>query len=424
MRPARVLWLTVAVLVLVALVGVIGYRTFVPREILTRPTGAIPAEDVLITDERPFSELRAAPLVVDGRLRVYAEKRRVWADAPVGGRYEATPYWALRRWPGQVVGLAVAHAGPDAAVVVSQWTDGQLIAVDALRGSVAWRIEVPVSQTGYPGRRTGANVVYEPRSLLTAPAGDRDVLIVTSPGRIRAVDPADGGTIWQRDWPGGCEPRPWTGSGLLVVPDCAGGRLTFIRARDGRDRDTWSAPAGTAPAPGLCELGRAGCRVVLAGGQVWQLEPSAALTPLPPLEAGAIPAGRRVVYPTATGVAARSLADREPVWTWQGKGTLVHADGTWVYLLTADRTVIGLSTVTGHLDVLGCASSVPNEEWRVGHVYSTGNYLALERIKKAPAGADDARYFYGPRPVALVELYPPTKLPVWPGKFAACRPMQ
>jgi hypothetical protein len=34
---------------------------------------------------------------------------------------------------------------------------------------------------------------------------------------------------------------------------------------------------------------------------------------------------------------------------------------------------------------------------------------------------DDRQYFYGPRPVALVELYTPTKLPIWPGKFAACR---
>jgi hypothetical protein len=37
---------------------------------------------------------------------------------------------------------------------------------------------------------------------------------------------------------------------------------------------------------------------------------------------------------------------------------------------------------------------------------------------------EDRQYFYGPRPVALVELYTPTKLPVWPGKFAACRPVR
>jgi len=95
-----------------------------------------------------------------------------------------------------------------------------------------------------------------------------------------------------------------------------------------------------------------------------------------------------------------------------------------VYLLTFDRTVLGLSPATGHLEVLGCASSRPNEGWQIGHVHPTGGgYLALERTTNNPATDDDQQYFYGPRPVALVELYTPTKLPVWPGKFAACRPL-
>ena len=42
----------------------------------------------------------------------------------------------------------------------------------------------------------------------------------------------------------------------------------------------------------------------------------------------------------------------------------------------------------------------------------------------ASVRSEDRQYFYGPRPVALVELYTPTKLPVWPGKFAACRPVR
>ena len=82
-----------------------------------------------------------------------------------------------------------------------------------------------------------------------------------------------------------------------------------------------------------------------------------------------------------------------------------------------------LSPATGHLVAVGCASSAPNEDWQLGHVYPTGGtYLALERITNASVRSEDRQYFYGPRPVALVELYTPTKLPVWPGKFAACRP--
>ena len=102
------------VAVALAVGAVVAYRVFAPQEMLTRPSGAYP-EAVVITDERPFSELRAAPLVVEGRLRVYAEKWRVWSDGPVGGRYEATPYWAYRRWPAQVVGVVSATATNGAA---------------------------------------------------------------------------------------------------------------------------------------------------------------------------------------------------------------------------------------------------------------------------------------------------------------------
>jgi hypothetical protein len=110
------------------------------------------------------------------------------------------------------------------------------------------------------------------------------------------------------------------------------------------------------------------------------------------------------------------------LWTWTGQGELIAADAAGVYLLTADRTVLALSPATGHLASVGCASSKPNEDWKIGHVHPTGgNYLALERITNEPPSVDDQQYFFGPRPVALVELYPPTKLPVWPGKFAACR---
>src|SRR5688572_22995239 len=109
----RVTTVVVATLAALAVVAAVGYRMLRPQDVLTRPTTPYP-ERVLITDERPHAELRAAPLVVEGRLRVYAEKWRVWSDGPVGERYESTPYWALRRWPAQVVGVVAAEtdAGP------------------------------------------------------------------------------------------------------------------------------------------------------------------------------------------------------------------------------------------------------------------------------------------------------------------------
>ncbi len=420
-RGTRVKIAAAVTVLALAILVTIGYRVLAPSEMLTSPTVRYPGV-VTITDDRPYSELRAAPLVVEGRLRVYAEKWRVWTDAPVGERYEATPYWAYRRWPAQVVGVLVAETttGP---VVVSQWSDGKLVAVDARLGKIRWKAAGPVAASRYDGRRTGATVVYEPRSLVVAKLRDRAVVVASGPGGVRAFDAHDGAQLWRRDLPAGCEPRIWTGATLVAVPDCATRAVTLVGVVDGRDRGRWVAP-GSAPAqPTLCALGRSECRLVAVGSKVWLLRADGTLTSVPALEPGSVLAGDRVVYPTSTGVAARRLTDGVPLWTWNGTGELIAADTVGVYLLTDDRTVLGLSPVTGHLTVLGCATSLPNEGWRVGHVHPTdGSYLALERLTNEAASAPDRRYFYGPRPVALVELYPPTKLPVWPGKFAACNP--
>jgi hypothetical protein len=412
--------------VVVALAGAVGvaYQVLAPHETLTRPTVAYP-EVAVITDERPYSELRATPLVVEGRLRVYAEKWRVWADAPVGERYEQTPYWAFRRWPAQVVGVVTAQTGIG-PVVVTQWSDGAVIALDARKGAVAWRLTAPIAPgRQYDGRRTGASVVYEPRSLRTARVGQQTVLIVTGPQTVRGYDAATGAALWNRELTTQCEPTVWTGATLVAIPDCTGPAVTFVGALDGAQRLQWTSPeAGVVAVPALCELNRFECQLVAVGAKDWLLGADGTLAPVPALEPGAERSGDRVVYQTPTGVAARPLGKSDPLWTWVGHGKLIAADAVGVYVLTDDRTVLGLSPATGHLEVLGCASSRPNEGWQIGHVHPTGGgYLALERTTNEPASAADAQYFYGPRPVALVELYTPTKLPVWPGKFAACRPL-
>ena len=107
-------------------------------------------------------------------------------------------------------------------------------------------------------------------------------------------------------------------------------------------------------------------------------------------------------------------------------GRLIAADSAGVYLLTDDRTVLGLSPATGHLS-----------RGRLRLVGAERGLAARPRLpdrrqlpragadhQRARPRAEDQQYFYGPRPVALVELYTPTKLPVWPGKFAACRPVR
>jgi outer membrane protein assembly factor BamB len=400
---------------------VVAERVFRPHDMLTRPTVPYP-DAMVITDERPFSELRAAPLVVEGRLRVYAETWRIWADAPVGSRYENTPYWAFRRFPAEVVGVVTVETakGP---YVVSQWSDGELVALDARAGAVAWRATAPSAQAKYDGRRTGASIVYSPRSLLTARSGDRYVVVATSAGSVHAFDAATGAALWHTTVAGGCNPLAWTGAGLLAIPDCADPSVSFHDVLTGASRGNWDPPQS--PVPSLCALGRSDCRLVTVGqdSSLLTATPTATLTPVPRIEPHAVLAGDRVVYQTATGVVARRLTDGAPLWTWTGKGTLLAADSVGVYVMTADRTILGLSPVTGRLSVLGCASARPDEIWQLGHVYTTDDdYIALERVTSAAPSSQDSVYYFGPRPIALVELYPPTKLPVWVGKFAACAP--
>jgi hypothetical protein len=396
-------------LALLAATGVIAYRTFASRENLTLPTLPYPAAMTII-DDHPFTALRSAPLVVDGRLRVYAEQRRVWSDGPVGDRSETTPYWAYRRWPQELVGV-IAVAEASRSLVVSQWSDGLLVALDARTGRIAWRASAPVGTSHYDGRRTGVAVIYEPRSLVSA----GHVVLATASGRITAIAADTGRELWRRDTPG-CEPQLWTGAGLVVQPACAGGGAELLDAATG-------TPAGALPdgaQPAACAIGRSECRVVRAEGRAWQLVAGGALEPMAPIPADALLAGGLELTETPIGVAARSLADGGPLWTYVGPGRLFAADDLGVYLITEDRTVIGLSAVTGVVASVGCASAKPDEEWRMGQTYTTGSFVALERLTGAPDSAADAQYYFGPRPVALVELYPPAMRPTWSNEWAAC----
>jgi outer membrane protein assembly factor BamB len=425
-RGVRLAAVTIAIVVGLAGFAALGVRVFGPRDTLTRPTTPYPRSGPVV-DERPFSELRAAPLMLDGRLRVYAEKWRVWSDGPVGARYEQTPYWALRRWPAEVVGV-VGAIGAGRPLVVSQWSDGQLIAIDARAGSVAWRISAEPPGRGYTGRRTGASTVYSPRSLATSRAPGADtVLVLTGRGSVRGYAAATGARLWQRQVSGGCEPLAWTGARLIELPDCTGPSITFVTASGGRELARWTPPDPKVPArPSHCRLGRSDCPVIESGEQTWLLRADSSLVELSaPLPPGALLTGDRLVYNTVSGVVSRPLTGDGPRWKWVGQGVLVGADAVRVYLLTEDHTVIGLDPATGRLQVIGCGAAKPDESWYVGAVYTPGDgdYLAIERLSSPNPTRPDPQYFYGPRPVALVELYPPDELPVYPAKFAACRPL-
>src|SRR5687768_17502852 len=82
-RLRRALTSLLVVVILVA-VAMTTYRTLRPAEMLNRTGGPLPSPEV--AESIQYGELRSAPLIVEGRLRVYAEARRVFADTPVTAR--------------------------------------------------------------------------------------------------------------------------------------------------------------------------------------------------------------------------------------------------------------------------------------------------------------------------------------------------
>src|SRR5262249_26904243 len=160
----------------------------------------------------------------------------------------------------------------------------------------------------------------------------------------------NGQPLWQRDLPTGCAPAAWTGSGLVVVPECGSPMVRLIDGDAGTERGQWSSPVATVrPSPSLCELGRTECRLVSVRHRGWLLGADGSLTAVPQLERFAQLAGERIISPPATGVIARRLNDETPLWTWVGQGWLISADSAGVYVMTDDRTVLELSPATGHL---------------------------------------------------------------------------
>ncbi|MFC7482155.1 PQQ-binding-like beta-propeller repeat protein [Luedemannella flava] len=289
----------------------------------------------------------------------------------------------------------------------------------------------PVGQDTYDGRRTGADTVHDPPALLVATAADgRAAVVVSAPGAVHAYDARTGAALWATDVAAGCRPGVWSSAGLLAVPPCGNGRtLEFVDPVTGRAVSSWSAPA--APAPAACASGHTDCAFVVAGTEVRQPNPDGTLRTVPAGVAAAVVgagapgarlAGDLVVTPAAGVITATSLATGEPAWSVPGAGQFVAANAAGVYVITDDRVVARLDPATGARAAVGCAVGPSDRPWRIGRAYATddGGFLAVERLTGKPETTGDNGYYWSLRPVALVQLYPPSALPAWSSRYGGC----
>ena len=412
MRPST--WLRVGAVAVAAsgvfaVGGVIAYRVLAPAETVTVATTAYP--EAPAAQPGVIGSLPAAPLIVDGRLRIYAATRQIRADGPVDARTQRTPYWSYRRWPQELLGVVAAGT-----TVIGRWSDGDVVALDARTGKVIWRTAgKPPKGSGYEGGSTGAETVYEPEGLHTA--GDR--VIVRDAAQLRALDITTGTELWHTAM-ADCREGGFTTAGeRYVTTDACGGSpaVEFYDVATGRLESSWAPstgvelevePFGCAPANSGCSALRT---VDATGSRGWLLgEPDAAgktpVTAAPALDPpGSVLAGDIGVAYVGGDVVARSNRDGAEIWRWRGDGPskLLGAQSGSVHLLTENCALVTLDPATGReKSRFLLAYAREGTEWEPGLVRAGDGFVAVERlVKPENTDAGETDEYFGALPVIL-----------------------
>ena len=122
------------------------------------------------------------------------------ADDRIDGKVEYTPRWSLRRWPQQLNGVVALST-----TVLTRWSDGQVVALDAVSGEIKWRHQGPAA-----GDFTDpATVLLDPPGLHTSGG----TVLVIGGDRVRALDAGNGTVRWE----GECRNESFTTRGGQVV---------------------------------------------------------------------------------------------------------------------------------------------------------------------------------------------------------------
>jgi outer membrane protein assembly factor BamB len=366
--------------------------------------------------------LTGSPLIVDGRLRVFAARHEVTADGPVDGPRAEPPYWSLRRNRAELVAVVIADVR-----VVSLWSDGELVALDASTGAIAWRAKTAPAEGGYPGRRTGAAAVYPVERLHTAViAGGRRVVVRLIDGQAWGFAADNGVQLWHTVFDGrlpNCRlPGFTTASGRYVTVNYCGNRrgLELWDASTGTLASTWQAPFEAyeiAPFASGCRVAQSECRVAVfhtdQAVRAWTFGEDSLAEALGVASIEARIAGEVAVdaaTPNKTfwsgEFVGRDVLTGRELWRWAapgGQARLAAAEPTRIHFITAEKELITVDASTGatrsRFSLLAAGDSA---RWTVGHVYAEGGFVFVERLGETPDPiADDNDLYYSRDPVVL-----------------------
>jgi hypothetical protein len=400
-------WLrSVGVLVAVVVAGLVLWRVLAPAEVLSSasPPTTPPSSDISDLSPGVTGTAGVAPLIVDGRVRVYAVKRQVRADMPVSASSVLTSSWSYRRWPEQLSGVVAIGR-----TVISRWSDGALVAIDGDSGKIVWRASGPPAP-GFGGHRTGAATVWAPPGLHVA-AGS---VVVIQGQKLIAYAGSTGKRLWTTTLPPGCTDGFTTAGGLYI---CSAGAF---------EAATGTPVASFPPGPFTplaCDAAASTCPALRDGaGHGWMVDRPRPRR-LPQLDRpGSTLAAGLIIYPAAGTLRAVSPSGADQ-WTYPFPAQVLGAfprslpgaapaavpgaaAPTSVVLLTPGRHLVVVDARTGlpRADFMLLYKSETGQ-WDPGRWQVSGGYVAIERLEKGhPSDPDTAGYYFTERPVIIAAV--------------------
>ncbi|MFC7549786.1 PQQ-binding-like beta-propeller repeat protein [Plantactinospora sp. GCM10030261] len=430
-RGLRILAAAATAVLALAATGAVAYRVFAPAEVLAPArVAAYPSAPTSPVGVR--GTLPAAPLIVAGRIRVTAADRQVSADGPIDAKYRNSPYWSYRRWPAELTGVLAVAPADDAdsgeSRVVTRWSDGEVVALDARTGQVAWRASGPATDSRYAGRRTGAETVYHPPGLrLARTAQGVPVLTVAGRTELRGLDPASGRQLWRAEVPAACRVDELTSTAgqLIAVDACATPRvLEFRDPATGAVQRRWRPEAPAQAATGeqfrLVGLGcgaGSDCPAIrlTVGGDETTADPDAITGWLvdrpepvraPDLDTPESTVVDGLVVSVAGGqVLARPVRGGEPRWRHRipADSRLLAVQPGRVHLVDPGNELLTLDSTSGDerskFDLRYADDGI---DWTPGEAYAAAGLVMVERLTPpVDPAAPDTRYYSAARPVIL-----------------------
>lgn len=438
-RWARFSVIALTVICVLGATAVVGYRVLRPVDTATEAQGPYP--DRPAAEPVRYGELTAAPLIVDGRLRVFSDGRRVWADTALTSKTEMTPYWSIRRWPAEVVGVvAVEGVYEGVALVIAKFSDGMVLAIEPKTGRIAWQDQARASLgEKYDGRRTGALTVWQPAGIFTARANDDlgDVVVVAGGDEVIAYNPWTGTRRWESTFTEhpGCHDTDWTGETTYIVKDsCAApANLQVFDVATGKLLNTWhpvGASAGPADAanwfvePMSCARGHSECGLLRASagkdiltfeeraglragdtGTVFRVTPDGAVTP------EEFATGNNTFLwnenliqnseDTHDVIRAVDRKTGNPLWKSKAGLRLVAVGRFGAYAIDTNLNLVVLHPLLGVELSRTDLRKTPDELWKPGLVFVAGRFVAVERLTGGRPSEPDDRYYAGSTPVVL-----------------------